>query len=104
MSWAWSVPTDAAVLTLRWESTGPAGLFPPLDADLTLTPAGSDRCRLSLAGEYNPPLGPLGSGLDRAILHRAAQATARSFVHRVAEDMDARCGAVEDPGSPSPGA
>jgi hypothetical protein len=35
-----------------------AGLFPALDADITLTPAGEDATVLRLAGAYRPPLGP----------------------------------------------
>ena len=32
---------ESAVLALRWEATGPGGrLFPALDADMSLTPAG----------------------------------------------------------------
>ncbi|MGE5287800.1 MAG: hypothetical protein ACM3ML_11455 [Micromonosporaceae bacterium] len=77
---------DSAVLTLRWEATGPGGgLFPALDADITLTPAGEQATLLTLAGAYRPPLGPLGTGLDRAILHRVAGATIRSFVNHVAD-------------------
>ena len=35
----------SAVLALRWEAIAPGGgLFPVLDADLTLTPAGPARC------------------------------------------------------------
>lgn len=79
---------DSAVLTVRWEATGPAGLFPALDADITLTPAGPAACRMSLAGAYRPPLAALGAGLDKAILHRAAQATSRSFLNRIAQDLD----------------
>ena len=48
---------DTALLTLRWEATGPGGgLFPALDADITLTPAGEQATRLTLAGAYRPPL------------------------------------------------
>jgi hypothetical protein len=44
---------ESAVLALRWEATGPGGrLFPVLDADLSLTPAGQHSTRLSLAGAY----------------------------------------------------
>jgi hypothetical protein len=76
---------DTALLTLRWEATGPGGaLFPALDADITLTPAGDQATRLTLAGAYRPPLAGLGSGIDRAILHRVATATVRSLVGRVA--------------------
>ena len=54
---------------LRWEATGPAGgLFPVLDADLQLRSEGLEKTRLTLNGCYRPPLGRLGSGLDRAVL------------------------------------
>src|SRR3984885_5562489 len=49
---------DSLVLPLRWEATGAAGqLFPVLDADLTLSPGGKERCTLTLTGAYRPPLG-----------------------------------------------
>lgn len=77
---------DSIVLTLRWEATGPGGgLFPALDADVTLTPAGAQATLLRLDGAYRPPLGALGAGLDRAILHRVATATIRGFIGRIGE-------------------
>jgi hypothetical protein len=79
---------ESAVLTLRWEATGPGGgLFPVLDADITLTPALEHAARLWLAGAYRPPLACLGAGLDRAILHRVATATIRSLLSRVADAL-----------------
>jgi hypothetical protein len=78
----------SAVLTLRWEATGPGGvLFPALDADITLTPAGEQGCRLAVDGAYRPPLGAVGAGLDKAIMRRVATATMRSFLSRVAESV-----------------
>jgi hypothetical protein len=75
---------DSALLVLRWEATGPGGgLFPALDADITLTPAGEQATRLTLAGAYRPLAG-LGAALDRAVLHRVATATIRSLLRRVA--------------------
>src|SRR5271165_1302511 len=54
---------ESAVLALRWEATGPGGrLFPALDADMSLTPAGEHSTRLSLAGVYRPPFAALGAG------------------------------------------
>ncbi len=77
---------DAATLKLRWEAIGPGGgLFPALDADLTLTATGTQATVFRLDGAYRPPLGALGTGLDRAILHRVATATIQSFVYRVAD-------------------
>lgn len=85
---------DTALLTLRWEATGPGGLFPVLDADLTLTAAGAEATKLSLAGAYRPPLAGLGAGLDRAIMHRVATATIRSLLGRVADALADHAGAT----------
>jgi hypothetical protein len=78
----------SAALALRWEAIGPGGgLFPVLDADLTLTPAGAGTM-LTLAGAYRPPLGPLGQTLDRAVLNRVAATTIRNFLLEVAAQLD----------------
>jgi hypothetical protein len=77
-----------AVLTMRWEATGASGaLFPALDADITLTPAGPDRSLLTLDGAYRPPLAALGASLDRVVLHRVATSTARSMLSQIAESI-----------------
>ncbi len=77
---------ESAVLTLRWEATAPgSSLFPALDADIRLTSGGERSTRLSLAGVYRPPLGTLGAGLDKAVLHRVADATVLSLLTRVAD-------------------
>ena len=83
-----AVRGESAVLPLRWQATGPGGrLFPALDADLALTPTAEHATRLSLAGAYRPPLGTVGTGLDRAIFHSVAQATIRSLLTRVADAL-----------------
>jgi hypothetical protein len=77
-----------ALLTLRWEATGPGGgLFPALDADITLAPAGERATRVTLAGAYRPPLAGLGAGLDRAIMRRVATATIRSLLSRIVDAL-----------------
>jgi len=78
--------TDRSVgLAIRWEATGPGGgLFPVLDADITMTPAGEQLTILAVAGSYRPPLGTMGAALDRAVLHRVASATIRAFLAQVA--------------------
>jgi hypothetical protein len=71
---------DCATWTMRWEVTGPGGpLFPALDADIKLTPAGADATVLAVCAAYRPPLGGLGVGPDRAIMHRAAEVMIQSF-------------------------
>lgn len=78
--------SGSARLALRWEATGTgSALFPALDADIVLTPAGEHATDLVLAGVYRPPLGVLGATVDRAILNRVATATVRDFTSRVAE-------------------
>jgi hypothetical protein len=78
----------SAVLTMRWEATRVSGaLFPMLDADITLTPAGEFATKLTLAGAYRAPLGPVGAALDRAILHRVATATVASLLRRMASAL-----------------
>jgi len=77
----------SAGLALRWEATGAGGgLFPVLDADLTLAPDGEGTV-LRLDGAYRPPFGPLGQTLDRAVLHRVAAATIQTFLTRVAAQL-----------------
>jgi hypothetical protein len=79
---------DVMTLALRWEATGvTSALFPVLDADITLTPAGRQSTRLALAGSYRAPLGGLGAGLDKAILHRVATATIRALLRNVADGL-----------------
>lgn len=79
-----AVHEDFAVVAMRWEAAKPGGaLFPALDADIKLTPAGDDAVVLAVSGVYRPPLGGLGAGLDRVVLRRVAQATVRRFTHRI---------------------
>jgi hypothetical protein len=89
--------TDTSVgLAIRWEATGPSGpMFPVLDADIRLASAGERVALLTIAGSYRPPLGPFGEVLDRAILHRVANATISSFLAQVAAQIDGRPGSAE---------
>jgi hypothetical protein len=75
---------DAARLALRWEVTGPGGLVPALDADMTLTPAGRQSTTLTLTGVYRTPLGTASAGLDWGIWHRVATATIQAFLRLLA--------------------
>lgn len=86
----------SAGLVIRWEATGPGGaLFPVLDADIRLAPAGQHVTVLTIAGVYRPPLGALGEILDRALLHRVAAATVRDFIARVAARITGGPGEAE---------
>ena len=79
---------EVMTVGLRWQAAGAAGgLFPVLDANISISPAGDDTARLALAGSYRPPLGRLGTGLDRAIMHRVAAATMRCLLQSMAEAL-----------------
>jgi hypothetical protein len=79
---------NAVALPLRWEATGKTGrLFPVLDADLSLAPAGAGRTLMTLDGAYRPPLGSAGATLDRIILGHAAEATVRSLLRRISDAL-----------------
>jgi hypothetical protein len=73
-----------ARLWLRWEAIGSDGtLFPALDADLTLSPAGENTTLLTLAGVYRLPE-HAGAGLDPGIVRCFAVVTIDSFIARLA--------------------
>jgi hypothetical protein len=74
-----------ARLPLRWEAIGPDGaLFPALDADLTLTPAGDKTTVLAVAAVYRLPSQQAPAGLDPATVRCVAAVTIRSFIARLA--------------------
>jgi hypothetical protein len=71
-----------SLLILRWEAADASGQrFPVLDADITLVPRGEQATLVGLAGVYRTPP---GAGLDPVIVQRAAAATIRSFLGRLA--------------------
>ena len=94
---------DIVVIPLRWEASGAAGrLFPVLDANLLLTPAGESAATLALTGAYRLPLGSRGEVLDRALVNRAAAVTVRSLLARLADSMVAGEGAAGLAGAAGP--
>ena len=72
---------------LMWDATGSPGLFPRMLADLIVAPLGSSRAQLTFRGSYDPPLGPVGEMLDRALLHRVAEASVKAFMDRIASAL-----------------
>ena len=72
---------------LRWEAAGtPGGLFPVLDADLTLVAIGPQASRLSLAGVYRLPA---SDELDPASAGQVADTTVRVLLGAVAAYLSA---------------
>jgi hypothetical protein len=74
-----------ARMALRWEALAADGkVFPALEADVMLTPAGEQITPLAVAGTYRRPPGWAGAGLDQAIVRRCTAATIRGFMARIA--------------------
>ena len=80
---------------LMWDATGSPGLFPKMLADLLVAPLGSARAQLTFRGSYEPPLGIVGEALDRALLHRVAEASVKGFLDRVAAALGPADGPAE---------
>jgi hypothetical protein len=79
---------DAVVVPLTWHASGVPGMFPALTADLEIAALGPHRTQVTLMGRYDPPLGALERRLDVRLFHRIAQATARSFLRRLAQVLE----------------
>lgn len=75
------------VVPMTWRASGPEALFPTLEADVEVAALGPDRSQLAVSARYRPPLGSVGRIIDRALLHRVAEATLKDFVDRVAERL-----------------
>ncbi len=98
------VPTETGIrLPLRWIATGASGhLFPALDADLEFSAVNARTSELQITARYEPPLGPLGARLDRALLRLAAEATLRSFLRHLTNALGEAQGAADVGWAPLP--
>ena len=77
-----------AQLPVHWEATtGDGNLFPALDADLTLTPAGDQTTVFALTGVFRPPPDLAGAGVNPEIVCWFAAAAVRVFLARLASAL-----------------
>jgi hypothetical protein len=91
---------ETMTVALRWQAAGRAGgLFPILDADITLAPADGGHTKISLTGTYRAPLGAPAAGPDRLALQRAAEATVTALLSSI---CDALPGPATAPPRPMP--
>ena len=81
--------SGSVIIPMDWKATGVGALFPVMSADLVLQPLGPGLVEVVFRGSYEPPLKGLGRLLDRAVLHRLAEASAKAF-------LDQLCRTVED--------
>lgn len=85
------------VIPLRWQPTTAGGLLPALDADIEVAPLAPQSTQLSMSARYLPPWGALGTAVDRALLHRVAEATVKDFIDRVGATLTASAASVGGP-------
>jgi len=90
------------VIPLRWTAVGAHGLFPTMDADLEIAPLGPQMTQLAVSARYTPPLGVVGRAIDRALLHRVAEATLKDFMDRLRASLLERVPAPSPDGSIRP--
>jgi hypothetical protein len=70
-------------VAMTWRPTGAGALLPVLEAELEVGALGVHRTQLALNASYRPPLGTVGRAIDRALLHRVAEATVKDFLDQV---------------------
>lgn len=68
---------------VRWRATGAEALFPRLDGELWVDARPEGGSRISLRATYRPPLGTVGSIVDRLVLARIARTTIENWVDRI---------------------
>ncbi|MEP7060520.1 MAG: hypothetical protein ABI828_07290 [Actinomycetota bacterium] len=74
---------STTLIPFHWSPVGPHAYLPSLDADIEVAPLGQGRTQVSINARYKPPLGPVGRAVDRALLHRVAEATLKDFLDRL---------------------
>jgi hypothetical protein len=88
-----SVRSKTTMLPIAWKAKHGIGPVPQLDADIEIATLGATRTQLSMSARYRPPLGMIGRALDKALMHRVAEATLKDFLDRVGERLALRAGA-----------
>jgi hypothetical protein len=73
--------SSKTIIPFSWRATGStAGLFPTMEGDLEVASLDAALTQLAISARYAPPLGVVGRMLDRAVLHRVAEATVKDFL------------------------
>jgi len=73
-----SMTEDGCISEIAWRAASFSPLFPVFAGHLVI-----GHTRLHLSGVYAPPGGQLGLLIDRAMIHRFAERTARWFLDRL---------------------
>ena len=78
------IPGEATRLHLEWEAASAPRLFPLMRGELSVYALTATETQLDFAGQYEPPLGPVGSAIDALAGHKIAEASVHRFVTDIA--------------------
>ena len=81
------VSGPSTVIHLEWGAAQHPHLFPFMKAELALYPLTGRETQLDFSGEYEAPLGLLGSAMNAVAGHRIAESCVHRFVSDVAEHL-----------------
>jgi hypothetical protein len=80
---------DSTTMGMRWEATSvTGGLFPAMDANITLATEGVQLTRLSVVGVYRSPPEMLSAVPERVLLNKAAATTIKALLTRIAGALE----------------
>lgn len=79
--------TPMTRIHLGWKASRLPGLFPVMDAVLSIYPLTATETQLDFSGTYEPPFAALGAALDAAVGRRVAEASVQRFVADVARHL-----------------
>jgi hypothetical protein len=68
-----------------WEAARRPGLFPLMEAELSIYPLTPTETQLDFLGHYEPPLSVIGDAVNALVGHRVAEASVHRFVADVAQ-------------------
>ena len=85
-----SVASRSTMLPITWKPEDGSRALPQLDADIEISALGDERTHLAMSARYRPPFGMIGRAVDRAMMHRVAEATVKDFLDRVGDRLALR--------------
>ena len=73
---------------LRWIPADGSPLVPPIAAELEIEPIDEERTMVSLLANYEPPLGRIGTLMDRVAMHRIADTALKRYFGRLVGELE----------------
>lgn len=71
---------SSTVIELEWEAANRPHLFPFMRAELAFYPLTGSETQIDFSGNYEPPMGALGSTINALVGHRIAEGSIQRFV------------------------